>query len=87
MRSTPSTSFSEYLPLKPHAIIPYHNLTFLILFWLNKSMIYTCDSCGIRTTNFTEFKCPKCGAIIRRCTECKSNMVKYTCKKCGFEGP
>ncbi|MGC9057678.1 MAG: zinc finger domain-containing protein [Candidatus Micrarchaeia archaeon] len=50
-------------------------------------MIYTCDSCGIRTTNFTEFKCPKCGAIIRRCTECKSNMVKYTCKKCGFEGP
>ncbi|MEM0438286.1 MAG: zinc finger domain-containing protein [Candidatus Micrarchaeia archaeon] len=50
-------------------------------------MIRVCDSCGTRTTDYTEFKCPKCGNGIVRCATCKSNMVKYACSKCGFEGP
>ncbi len=50
-------------------------------------MIKTCDSTGSRTTDYTEIKCPKCGKIITRSFAAKSNMVKYKCQKCGFEGP
>ena len=50
-------------------------------------MIPVCDSCGIRTSEFTEIKCPKCGEKLIRCASCKSNMVTYKCKKCGFVGP
>ncbi len=50
-------------------------------------MIQNCDSCGTRSTDYSEIKCPKCGEKIYRCRHCKSNMVRYACKKCGFEGP
>lgn len=33
------------------------------------------------------FNCPNCGAEIVRCGKCRSRVVPYTCKVCGFEGP
>jgi Zn-ribbon RNA-binding protein len=34
------------------------------------------------------FKCPKClDYEIVRSTHARSNAIKYTCPKCGFEGP
>ncbi|MGC8547860.1 MAG: zinc finger domain-containing protein [Candidatus Micrarchaeia archaeon] len=47
-----------------------------------------CSSCGKLTTDYTEFKCPKCGnATIVRCRDCRENFHTYKCPVCGFEGP
>ena len=32
------------------------------------------------------FPCPECGKEIVRCSEARSNALKYTCS-CGFVGP
>lgn len=50
-----------------------------------------CSSTKVRTTNLTgttTFKCPKCGeAEITRSKKARELVIKYTCPKCGFEGP
>lgn len=47
-----------------------------------------CSSSGNLTSQYVEFKCPKCGdeAIIR-CDECRKTYTRYRCPKCEFEGP
>ncbi len=47
-----------------------------------------CVSCGRLTSDYTEFKCPKCGkTTIIRCLHCREIGNRYICKECGFEGP
>lgn len=50
-----------------------------------------CSSCKSRILNIdesTRFKCPKCGETeIVRCAYCRKIAARYTCSKCGFEGP
>jgi predicted RNA-binding Zn-ribbon protein involved in translation (DUF1610 family) len=47
-----------------------------------------CSSCGRLTSQYVEFKCPKCGeGVITRCDECRMTYTRYRCDKCGFEGP
>ncbi|HJJ28118.1 MAG TPA: zinc finger domain-containing protein [Methanocorpusculum sp.] len=48
-----------------------------------------CTSCNgpLAERGATEFKCPDCGETIYRCASCRHQSVKYTCPKCGFEGP
>jgi len=47
-----------------------------------------CSSCNKEvTTDYVEFKCPKCGKEkIIRCENCRKTVKTYKCK-CGFEGP
>jgi Zn-ribbon RNA-binding protein len=34
------------------------------------------------------FVCPNCGkSEIIRCSDCRMNVIKYTCPSCEFEGP
>ncbi|MCL4373766.1 zinc finger domain-containing protein [Candidatus Marsarchaeota archaeon] len=47
-----------------------------------------CVSCGRLTSEYTEFKCPKCGkGTIIRCDHCREITNSYKCDVCGFEGP
>ncbi len=47
-----------------------------------------CSSCGRLSSQYVEFKCPKCGeGVITRCDECRMTYTRYRCDKCGFEGP
>lgn len=49
-----------------------------------------CTSCKKEISNMAGtviFKCPECGTEIIRCTQCRIDGIKYTCPKCGFEGP
>lgn len=40
------------------------------------------------TTDFVEFKCPKCGEEkIVRSMHSRATALTYTCKSCGFTGP
>ncbi len=53
-------------------------------------MAEECVSCGrdiITIEDSIVFDCPKCGARIVRCGDCRRLGVNYTCQKCGFEGP
>jgi len=88
---TSSVRGSNLVPFPAVRITPFivslKTSRFLLLSYFNFTMIPVCDSCGIRTSEFTEIKCPKCGEKLIRCASCKSNMVTYTCKKCGFVGP
>ncbi|MFW5746175.1 MAG: zinc finger domain-containing protein, partial [Nanoarchaeota archaeon] len=34
-----------------------------------------------------EFPCPKCGTMIARSRHERAIVAKYSCPKCGFEGP
>ena len=46
-----------------------------------------CVSCGRLTSEYTEFKCPKCGkTTIIRCAHCREISNVYKCSECGFEG-
>ncbi|MBS3123879.1 hypothetical protein J4437_04560 [Candidatus Woesearchaeota archaeon] len=51
----------------------------------------TCLSCKKRVVNDAgkvDFQCPKCKTyLIVRCSNCRSNAVKYSCPNCGFVGP
>ena len=49
----------------------------------------TCISCNtVVTSDFVEFKCPKCGNVrIVRCETCRNASRQYKCGECGFEGP
>ena len=48
----------------------------------------SCVSCGRLTSDYTEFKCPKCGKeTIIRCLHCREIGNRYICKECEFEGP
>lgn len=50
-----------------------------------------CGTCRIRLIgqeNFVKFPCPSCGEFtVVRCSRCKRLSNRYTCPKCGFEGP
>ena len=48
-----------------------------------------CISCGkgLLAQGSATFQCPTCEEPIGRCTSCREQSVKYTCKKCGFIGP
>jgi Zn-ribbon RNA-binding protein len=48
-----------------------------------------CTSCNKElVSQYTEFKCPKCGkAKIIRCDSCKATVKNYKCPECGFIGP
>lgn len=47
-----------------------------------------CGSCGRLTSEYTEFKCPKCGSTTTiRCKQCRETHNTYACKECDFEGP
>ncbi|HDN96181.1 MAG: DUF1610 domain-containing protein [Thermoplasmata archaeon] len=48
-----------------------------------------CISCGrgLVEEGCTQFPCPECGYIIKRCNICRSQSAKYKCPECGFEGP
>ena len=50
-----------------------------------------CSSCKKKIVNDkgnVSFKCPKCAKQeIVRCSNCRSNAVKYKCPECSFEGP
>ena len=48
-----------------------------------------CGTCNKEvTTDYVEFKCPKCGkSRIVRCEACRNNAKPYACKECGFMGP
>jgi len=48
-----------------------------------------CVSCGkgLIEQGYTTFKCPECKEIIGRCNNCREQSVRYTCMKCGFQGP
>lgn len=48
-----------------------------------------CTSCKINIIRknffFYCFNCLK--NKIYRCEKCRKNLIRYTCKNCGFEGP
>lgn len=48
-----------------------------------------CTSCHREvTSDYVEFKCPKCGKeTIVRCLNCRKLVTPYVCPKCKFEGP
>ncbi len=50
-----------------------------------------CSSCKKKIVNdpgAVVFKCPKCADMeLVRCTNCRSNAVKYHCASCEFTGP
>ncbi len=50
-----------------------------------------CISCKRKIMNFigsVKFVCPNCGkSEIIRCSDCRMNVIKYTCPSCEFEGP
>jgi hypothetical protein len=51
--------------------------------------ISNCTSCNapLAEQGATEFGCPQCGNMIRRCYRCRMQSVAYICPKCGFWGP
>ncbi|HEC76002.1 MAG TPA: DUF1610 domain-containing protein [Thermoplasmatales archaeon] len=48
-----------------------------------------CISCGRGLTEegCTQFVCPECDYVIKRCNVCRSQSAEYKCPECGFEGP
>ena len=48
-----------------------------------------CSTCNKEvTSDFVEFRCPKCGkTAIIRCEACRKTAKTYNCSECGFEGP
>ncbi|MDO8842129.1 MAG: zinc finger domain-containing protein [Methanocalculus sp.] len=48
-----------------------------------------CTSCNapLAERGATEFKCPECSELIRRCARCRLQSIQYVCQKCGFQGP
>ena len=50
-----------------------------------------CNPCKKKVANDSgsvSFNCPACSKYqIVRCTNCRSNAVKYHCPSCGFIGP
>ena len=55
-----------------------------------KNKTTKCSSCSLDITNVNgsvEFNCPKCGkGKLVRCSQCRTNGIKYVCSECGFEG-
>ncbi|HZD42601.1 MAG TPA: zinc finger domain-containing protein [Methanomicrobiales archaeon] len=51
--------------------------------------IKRCTSCNapLAETGATEFNCPECTTVIRRCIRCRQQSILYECPKCGFRGP
>jgi predicted RNA-binding Zn-ribbon protein involved in translation (DUF1610 family) len=48
-----------------------------------------CISCGkgLIVEGYAQFPCPECGALIKRCRNCRVLSARYKCNECGFEGP
>ena len=48
-----------------------------------------CSTCNKEvTTDFVEFKCPKCSkSLVVRCESCRKSAKPYKCAECGFVGP
>ncbi|MCD6473737.1 MAG: DUF1610 domain-containing protein [Thermoplasmata archaeon] len=48
-----------------------------------------CISCGrgLAEEGSTQFPCPECGYMIKRCRVCRDRSAEYVCPQCGFRGP
>ncbi len=55
---------------------------------MDEEEIEFCTSCGRGLDEGSVvFRCPNCGALIARCSQCREQSIPYRCPNCGFEGP